>query len=81
MQNVEFNMSYSGSGVWKLDGDALISVPAEYRNLLNEQIQPFPRFVALNLDIKFIIYYDYPNHNITDVMIKHVSNKLTQDDS
>ncbi len=73
LRDVEFTVNYTGGGVWKLDGKALITANAEYRNLIKEEIQPFGRYESINLEVKFTLYYDYSKEIVTDTIIKHVN--------
>ena len=70
---VPLSLTFYSGGVWKLDGKALITANAEYRNLIKEEIQPFGRYESINLEVKFTLYYDYSKEIVTDTIIKHVN--------
>jgi hypothetical protein len=75
--DVDFVPSYTGNGIWKLDGKALIVANANYRNLIGSEISPFGRQEPIWLDVNFTIYYDYSKETIVETKIRSVDNHIS----
>ena len=72
VKNVEFNASYTGNGIWKLDGEALADIDLEVISIISDNLQTMKASEELRIGIQFTIYFDWKTKGTSDAIIRNV---------
>jgi hypothetical protein len=75
LKDLDFVPSYTGSGIWKLDGRASIRASAEYGIIVDRETRSLSRYEDIDLEVVFTLYYSCSQDVVTDTIINKVFRK------
>jgi len=72
LDNPEFNASYTGNGIWKLDVMTIADTELEITFIISDNLQSQRMSEELRIEIQSTIYFDCKTKDTNDILIRNV---------